>query len=260
LSSLRSPASLSSRNSIFCVLTLESRQVSDFEYTKSQHGNSHNAGQCSHNFKRRSFYSLTEFVTGLDTATDLMSKLLPSTGINKAKKLSMHPVISIPILVLRQSSLRLGQKIAVASFTCLSIVMIIFAIIRVSAVPGVSASNNLYQLFWLYMETNLAVTMASLTGYRTMFIIQKEKKKYRDRMQNIFYSFRRRGHGVKIPDEECIFPVNALPKVPKATLPRIPRATLTGVRTFIRGNNRTAVGMTRVVFSEKGTTITHSPS
>ncbi|PVI05780.1 hypothetical protein DM02DRAFT_684190 [Periconia macrospinosa] len=108
-------------------------------------------------FDREKYFSLTGFVTALDAVTDLM-------------------IVIIPILVLRQSKMKLRQKAAIGSFFCLSLVMIATALIRVSKMPGPSAIDTPYEIFWQYMEASIAILMASLTAYRSMFLLKKEKK------------------------------------------------------------------------------------
>lgn len=134
-------------------------------------------------------------------------------------------VVSIPILVLRQSKMRLRQKMAIGSFLCLSLVMIAMALIRVSKMPGPNAIDTPYEIFWQYMEASVAILMASLTAYRTMFVLQKEKKLHEERMKRPSYSWKNWGHREMARDEE-------------EKLPEVPGATLTGIRAFIRENNR----------------------
>jgi hypothetical protein len=174
-------------------------------------------------FDRQKYFSLTGLVTALDAITDLMSTCIrskvPSKMLNYAK------VVSIPILVLRQSKMKLRQKATIGSFLCLSLVMISTAIVRVSKMPGPNAIDTPYEIFWQYMEASIAILMASLTAYRTMFVLTKEKKLHQERLKRPSYSWRNWGRQKKPRDEE-------------EDLPDIPRATLTGMRTFIKENNR----------------------
>lgn len=135
-------------------------------------------------------------------------------------------------MVLRQSQMRLRQKVAVGSFLCLSLVMIAMALVRVSKMPGVTAIDTPYEIFWQYMEASVAILMASLTAFRTMFVLQKEKKMREERMKRPSYSWRNWGHRKKSNDVE-------------EGLPEVPRATITGIRNFIRGYNKTATNKSK---------------
>ncbi|KAH8732131.1 hypothetical protein GQ44DRAFT_722277 [Phaeosphaeriaceae sp. PMI808] len=98
----------------------------------------------------------------------------------------------------------LRQKAAVGFFLCPSLAMIAMTPILVSKI------DTLYEISRQYMEASIAILVAFLTAFRTRFVLQREKKGYRKRTS----------------DEEN-------------DLPEVPRATLTGLRTFIKGSNRT---------------------
>jgi hypothetical protein len=102
--------------------------------------------------------------------------------------------------------------------------MISIALVRVSKMPGPNAIDTPYEIFWQYMEASIAILMASLTAYRTMFVLTKEKKMHKERMKRPTNSWRNWGCQKKMRDEE-------------EKLPEIPHATLTGMRTFIQENN-----------------------
>jgi hypothetical protein len=156
-------------------------------------------------------------------------------------------VVSIPILVLRQSKMKLRQKVAVGCFLCLSLVMIAMALVRVTKMPGFTAIDTPYEIFWQYMKASIAILMASLTAYRTMFVLQKEKRMHQERMKRPSYSWRRWAYRKRSNDEEM-------------DLPEVPRATLTGMRTFINGNNRTTVNKSTLLLGEESTEISHVSS
>lgn len=136
-------------------------------------------------------------------------------------------VVSIPILVLRQSHLRLGQKLAMSSFLSLSLAMVVMAIMRVSNLPGVASINS--HVFWGHMEACVAILMASLTSYRSIFVLRQERKRQEKRMKLAPRSRSRWGFRTGLNDEDL-------------SLPTVPRATLTGIRTMVWRNNRTMDG------------------
>ncbi|PVI03951.1 hypothetical protein DM02DRAFT_611901 [Periconia macrospinosa] len=168
--------------------------------------------QCSYSYSDTLYFSMTGLVTALDCLTDLM-------------------IVSIPILVLRQSTMKLRQKAAIGSFLCLSIIMIALAITRASKMAGVVATDIPYEMFFQYLEAAVALLTASLTAFRTFFVTQRERTRYQDRMKKPSFSFRNIGLRKKTYDISRDEEANGLPEVPGATM--------TGVRSFIRRNNRT---------------------
>ncbi|KAF2867538.1 hypothetical protein BDV95DRAFT_446102, partial [Massariosphaeria phaeospora] len=101
--------------------------------------------------------ALNTFVTCLDFVTDLM-------------------IVSIPIWVLRNVRIRLTQKLAIAVFLCLSIGMIIAGILRMSAAYHGGYWDLTWQYLLLYLESCVAITMASVSAFRSVFVEQKRRR------------------------------------------------------------------------------------
>ena len=109
---------------------------------------------------------------------------------------------------------------------CLSIFMIITAIIRISAIRISKDSIDVtWEVFWSMVEACVAVTMVSLSVFRSFFVENTSGPKreqddayYRNKQK---YNWRRKWTGIDTEETEG--------------LPKIPRAMLTGMRTFIRG-------------------------
>lgn len=76
-------------------------------------------------------------------------------------------VVSIPIIVLKISGLKLAQKVGIAVFLCLSIVMIIITLIRMigSIRPSLRSKHDgdiTWQIFWQYMVCSTYQNVQSL--------------------------------------------------------------------------------------------------
>lgn len=148
-------------------------------------------------------------------------------------KLRSSAVVSIPIIILRRARIKLRQKYALGFFLCLSLFMVVIAIVRVSNIKGVSVVDLRWELFWQYMEGSIAILMASITAFRTIFLnpntnIPDQKKK---RSYSLLEMIENRRRGKRDIDTET--------SDNSYHLPEIPRATITGLRTHIRRNNRT---------------------
>ena len=106
-------------------------------------------------------------------------------------------VISLPIIVLKTSQLRRSKKTSLAIFLCLSIFMVVCAIVRANAStyycePAEESDEPRFKLLnpneetfagpvpWIFMwqqvEGLVAVVMASAVSFRTLFVRVKTKK------------------------------------------------------------------------------------
>lgn len=121
------------------------------------------------------------------------------------------------------------QKIILGLILCLSIVMILTAIVRISAIRIGKKSVDLVWLnFWQIIESALAVGMVCISAFRSVFIgINAQSKQpwkqpwyaHEKNPKNIH----KRKNWMDIESDET------------ETLPEIPRATMTGIRTLVRG-------------------------
>ncbi|MCJ1349294.1 hypothetical protein MMC31_007530 [Peltigera leucophlebia] len=131
----------------------------------------------------RRLFLLDATVASLDMTTDIMSSFLLVSPFAKA---NTHPVIIIPILILRTSLMRLSQKIGLAALLCLSIVMVILAIVRMTAYADPPRIIDLtWSAFWIHVESCVAVIMASVSAIRPLFVNwgrQKEVDEERNRV------------------------------------------------------------------------------
>ncbi|KAI0479831.1 hypothetical protein F4859DRAFT_529965 [Xylaria cf. heliscus] len=168
--------------------------------------------KCFDASKNLLYVSFTGLITGLDVLTDIL-------------------IVSIPIILLRRTNIRTSQKAGLGVFLCLSIVMISFALTRVSKIRGVVGIDIIWEFFWQYMETAVAVIMGSLTVVRSLLVYQikgghAQSPAGARPLGNSYYRLRfpyRRKKNIELESQE---------------LPSVPSATMTGLRTFIRRNNR----------------------
>lgn len=127
--------------------------------------------------------------------------------------------------------IKLQQKLALGFCLCLSIMMMISTIVKLSGIHA--PTNNLditWGIFWQIVEACIAVIMVSLTAFRSLFVAHgagarspPQKPSLRKRLLNSRIAVgRKRAAGDDSEDAEG--------------LPDIPRATMTGIRTFIQGD------------------------
>ena len=134
----------------------------------------------------------------------------------------------IPVMLLWNVKIKRSQKLLLGLFLCLSICMIIVAIVRISRLPLSHESIDVqWAIFFQQVEVSISVMTVSLTAVRSLLGVKAMNS--REKKERLWYSYRRiallkKGHK---PSES---------EVDGDPHPSIPSATLTGMRTFIVGN------------------------
>lgn len=118
-------------------------------------------------------------------------------------------------------------KIGLGLFLCLSLFMVIFSILRASLVYYGGALDFPWQTFCLHAESCIAVTMASLTVYRSTLVGSNEVS---DKIQVYFARVFGRTAPGSGKTEKSFFGLGWV---------KIPGAKLSGLRTRFLGTNRT---------------------
>ena len=134
-------------------------------------------------------------------------------------------VLSFPIALLWKVRINLRQKLGLALILCLSIVMVIIALVRIAGINLAGGNVNIVWLaFWMQQECSISVIMVSSAAFRSFFVNGAANSPCPAYPPG-FWKRRllRRQH---TSEREDIESANGLP--------RIPRATLTGMRTVIR--------------------------
>ncbi|KAM7214741.1 hypothetical protein V8F06_009906 [Rhypophila decipiens] len=159
-------------------------------------------------------------------------------------------IVSIPIILLRRSNLRLSQKLVLGVFLCGSLVMTSFCLIRVGKIQdshGVGVDIP-WEFFWLTMEASVAVLMGSLTVFRTLLTRESIKHaearrrakaagpRSQNRVPRTLKSF---GMWRLVNDKggSRLMPGDLESQAQDGgALPGIPGGTMTGIRSFVWGN------------------------
>ena len=104
--------------------------------------------------------------------TDVFSSYNRPLSI-KSRKLTLDEVLVIPVCLLWRVQIKFGQKFGLAGFLCLNICMIIIAIVRVSGLHYRGKFDITWISMWQVVEACIAVTMLSLTAFRSVFVAAK---------------------------------------------------------------------------------------
>ena len=99
-------------------------------------------------------------------------------------------VVSIPIVLLHKTHMKLPQKVSLGCFLCLSLVMVCIALVRVSDFRIRGAEDITWDLYWVYMEAGVACIMSSVAVMRAALGIPGSRS--RKPIKSEWYSMRER--------------------------------------------------------------------
>ena len=121
------------------------------------------------------------------------------------------------------------QKLGLGSSLCLSLVMAIIAIIRISGIRLPAGEPDIIWLaFWQQQECSIAVIMVSLTAFRSLFVVDASRQVRRPKYTPSYWKKKKMAWNRHKTSSDLNDPNFG-------NLPAIPSATMTGLRTFIRG-------------------------
>ena len=107
-------------------------------------------------------------------------------------------------------------------FLCLSVVMIVSAIVRLSRI-----SQPVWQTLWQSLEGCIALLMASITAFRSIFVSQEIKERERKRRADPS-SWIQRAKQRKAGKQDNVW-------ISEQKLPSIPQATFVKLRNYVQG-------------------------
>ncbi|KAL9028227.1 MAG: hypothetical protein Q9180_007198, partial [Flavoplaca navasiana] len=128
--------------------------------------------------------------------------------------------IAIPVALLWRVRISLRRKLILMFVLGLSIFTIILSIVRIAGAQYPASSiDPAWMVFWLQLEAAVAVTIVSITSYRSLFVKYRSMDKKSPRYHKTSYKR-------KLWNREK--------QEPKGVeMPTLPNATLTGMRTVI---------------------------
>lgn len=179
---------------------------------------------CSQSKALQKALGLGATAISLDIVTDVLSLLAPPTPL--VQSIDSNIVLIIPVSLLWRVQIKPRQKLGLGVFLCLSVCMIIVAIIRIGGLHYHGAFDNTWIFLWQQVESCVAVAMVSLTAFRSVFVAnasrrlgKKEVSPWLPYTPKVFRSHRKHASDEQALDELTI-----------------PSATMTGMRTFIGGD------------------------
>lgn len=133
-------------------------------------------------------------------------------------------------MLLYNVKMRIRQKLGLGTILSLSLIMVIFAIIRIAGIYMNGGEIDFIWIeFWHQQECSIAVSMFSITAFRSFFL-ESSPTRQRARAVSAYWK-KKRLLRKKALDESWGQYVGGLPSIPSATL--------THMSTLIRGSGRT---------------------
>lgn len=97
--------------------------------------------------------------------------------------LSDAAVLSIPVMLIWDSKLRMAKKLAVIGLFSLTLLTMLVAILRVVGISSATWANGQvdpsYVWLWSYIETCIAIIVACLTAFPQLFVSNKKPAPYK---------------------------------------------------------------------------------
>ena len=138
-------------------------------------------------------------------------------------------IIGLPVWILWSVKIKPGQKFVIGIFLSLNLFMAIMAAIRVSGLNFRGTLDEVWLFLWFQIEASVAITMISLTAFRSVFVGSASSRIRREAIKKPWYSSTiLRNRSRRRLDDEA-----------NQELPQIPSATLSGMWTIIRGGRKT---------------------
>ena len=177
---------------------------------------------CSVNYARE----IGGIAIGLDILTDLMSMHRMPPNLDQTRQSDQFIVLAIPVNILWKVKMQMEQKLGLAAFLCLQVLMIIIAIIRISGFVYHDAFDEGWVYLWQQIESCVSVSTISLTAFRIMFVAGASRREHSPWQWSSRSAWKKRFFKKTDDSTSTGGELDDL---------SIPRATLTGMRTMIGG-------------------------
>ena len=209
--------------------------------------------QCGVGSAGQRTFSLSMSAMILDVIVDLLSNYPSLSTLVVGEDWTEPLVLFIPIRLIWQVRIRWTQKAALTLSLCLTIIIIIIAIIRSSSLRVKGKIDPVWALYWQYITAEVGIIMAALTAFRQFFVARSNEKG--QQLSELFQQWSSRS---KQLIRRILTPSTWGTKTMSGNttgkgdgdqsyiLPPVPRGTMTGIRTFINGQGRSKMGASRI--------------
>lgn len=127
-------------------------------------------------------YSILQLV--LDIFGDLLSKKQPYDY--QRSHADRYEVLYIPVHLIWKVKIRLLSKIALSCSLCLTIVVIIFTVIRASGLEWRDRLDVVWGVYFHVMAAEVGLILVCMTAFRTLFISQSSANQSHATLKKLF--------------------------------------------------------------------------
>ncbi|MCJ1384837.1 hypothetical protein MMC17_007955 [Xylographa soralifera] len=168
-------------------------------------------------------------------------------------------ILYIPCRLIWKIRIRLSQKLALAGSLCLTVILVIVTIVRVSGLRLDGKIDSVWETYWIIIGAEVGLILAACTAFRMLFVHNNEKLQQSPRGGWQWYTkskrllrrtFTPRTWRTKSTGGSSDRSSGEQNHANMADLPQIPHGTMTGVRTFINGRGKTVARASQMMQSQ----------
>lgn len=200
--------------------------------------------QCASVTATRKIVVYAAIQMALDLVGDFLGEC--ASPYTKMSRLSHIQVLYIPVRLIWKIQIKWTQKLALTVSLCLTVLMIVLTITRVSGLKFQGNFDAIWETYWLILSAEVGIVLTSVAAFRAFFVFRSNRSQDRGtqplgaRMQWCHqeqrslkqkFSFSLWRSNSRVQDLSRRYEANEDHEVPMSNLPDIPRAHITGFRT-----------------------------
>ena len=205
-------------------------------------------------------YSIAQIV--VDIVGDLMSKQLRSFS---KRSLSQALVLYIPCRLIWKVKIRLARELALASCLCLTVVVMVCTVMRITGLSYYKSVDAVWETFWQYVSASVGLCLTSVAAFRSLFISHRVSHRQQEtsdleRLSLLYDRVKRalkrnwsiQPLRVRAWQSRQEYASDTSNQFRGMDLGKVERGTITGLRTFIRQYQRSPDTPSRLMYSQTG--------
>ena len=177
-------------------------------------------------------------------ALDLIGDFLGEyhSSYTKPPQLSHIKVLYIPVRLIWKVHIKWTQKLALTVSLCLTVVLVVLTITRVSGLQFKGNFDPIWETYWLILSAEVGIVLTSVAAFRAFFVSRSNRSRDRgiqpqqwchreNRYPKQKTSFSLSRSNCEVQKISRGYETNEDTELAVSNLPNIPRAHITGSRT-----------------------------
>ncbi|KAK4223035.1 hypothetical protein QBC38DRAFT_459773 [Podospora fimiseda] len=153
-------------------------------------------------------------------------------------------ILVIPCILIYQIRVRLSQKIALSLTLCLTIVMVILTIFRITGLKYKGKLDTIWETYFVLLPAEIGLTLVAASAFRALYVSKSKNRKPAHDTITTFHWFARAKSRLRHNGSAAFEDIDK--GNGQFILQEIPRGTITGVQTFIDKNGKNNVTLSTV--------------